>query len=322
MTPFKQSPGVRPASPPPRHPARTPSQCGGRGGEGSPTPSGGWRGREARGCSACVWTALPRGGEAKGAQRPPPLVRDRGVLGVMGAHGGAGSAGTSSGAGDGRSGPTSRRRNRDRAARPSGRGGLHCRVAARGGATDGRTDAVPGSGGGAAAGLCLQGAPSARRGPRWSAPLEGRARPRREGELTVTSARASWSAPRTGRDPGRFAGNETHLRPGSPALTLAGDSEHAVLPATGAASRRGPGRAAPSPHGRPCPNPSPRSSSKTALGSGQGQGPSGEKCRVSVTNRKRGSVIVATATVTPASFFGVSRPSPPQRCGCPSHVRP
>lgn len=185
-----------------------------------------------------------------------------------------------------------------------------------------RTDAVPGSGGGAAAGLCLQGAPSARRGPRWSAPLEGRARPRREGELTVTSARASWSAPRTGRDPGRFAGNETHLRPGSPALTLAGDSEHAVLPATGAASRRGPRRAAPSPHGRPCPNPSPRSSSKTALGSGQGQGPSGEKCRVSVTNRKRGSIIVATATVTPASFFGVSRPPPPQRCGCPSHVRP
>lgn len=111
-------------------------------------PSGAWRGREARGCSACVWTALPRGGrEAKGAQRPPPLVRDRGVLGVMGAHGGAGSAGTSSGAGDGRSGPTSRRRNRDRAARPSGRGGLHCRVAARGRATDGRSSWVRGRSG-------------------------------------------------------------------------------------------------------------------------------------------------------------------------------
>lgn len=109
-------------------------------------PSGGWRGREARGCSVCVDGTSAWGRVAKGAQRPPPLVRDRGVLGVMGAHGGAGSAGTSSGAGDGRSGPTSRRRNRDRAARPSGRGGLHCRVAARGGATDGRTDAVPGSG--------------------------------------------------------------------------------------------------------------------------------------------------------------------------------
>lgn len=197
---------------------------------------------------------------------------------------------------------------------------LPCGCTWRGhGRTDGRSSWV---GAERPPGLCLQGAPSARRGPRWSAPLEGRARPRREGELTVTSARASWSALRTGRDPGRFAGNETHLRPGSPALTLAGDSEHAVLPATGAASRRGPGRAAPSPHGRPCPNPSPRSSSKTALGSGQGHGPSGEKCRVSVTNRKRGSIIVATATVTPASFFGVSRPSPPQRCGCPSHVRP
>lgn len=196
-------------------------------------------------------------------------------------------------------------------------------MAARGRATDGRTQFL-GQGaerppacvcrGRRRRGAALDGAPRSR--------LEGRARPRREGELTVTSARASWSAPRTGRDPGRFAGNETHLRPGSPALTLAGDSEHAVLPATGAASRRGPGRAAPSPHGRPCPNPSPRSSSKTALGSGQGQGPSGEKCRVSVTNRKRGSIIVATATVTPASFFGVSRPLPPQRCGCPSHVRP
>lgn len=197
MTPFKQSPGVRPASPPPRHPARTPSQCGGRGGEGSPTLSGGWRGREARGCSACVWTALLRGRrEAKGAQRPPPLVRDRGVLGVMGAHGGGGSAGTSSGAGDGRSGPTSRRRNRDRAARPSGRGGLHCRVAAHGRATDGWTQFL-GQGAERPPGLCLQGAPSARRGPRWSAPLEGRARPRREGELTLSS-----TAP-PGAPPGR-----------------------------------------------------------------------------------------------------------------------
>lgn len=37
--------------------------------------------------------------------------------------------------------------------------------------TDGRSSWVRG---GAAAGLCLQGAPSARRGPRWSAPLEAR----------------------------------------------------------------------------------------------------------------------------------------------------
>lgn len=238
---------------------------------------------------------------------------------MMGAHGGGGSAGTSSGAGDGRSEPTSRRRNRDRAARPSGRVALHCRVAARGRATDGRSSWVRGRSGrrpvsaGGPVGAARPAMERPTRGP-CAASQGRRAHPVFHG--------TSWSAPRTGRDPGRFAGNETHLRPGSPALTLAGDSEHAVLPATGAASRRGPGRAASSPHGRPCPNPSPRSSSKTALGSGQGQGPSGEKCRVSVTNRKRGSIIVATATVTPASFFGVSRPSPPQRCGCPSHVRP
>lgn len=111
------------------------------------------------------------GGEAKGAQRPPPLVRDRGVLGVMGAHGGAGSAGTSSGAGDGRSGPTSRRRNRDRAARPSGCGGLHCRVAAHGGATDGRTQFL--GRGGAAARPVSAGGPVGAARPAMERPARG-----------------------------------------------------------------------------------------------------------------------------------------------------
>lgn len=96
-------------------------------------------------------------------------------------------------------------------------------------------------------------------------------------------------------DPGRFARNETHPRPGSPALTLAGNTEHVVVPATYAPSRLGPGQAdrflpwvVPSP---------PRMSlhESARLGRAQRQpwaqdkfkGPSGGKCRVSVTNSKQ-----------------------------------
>lgn len=96
-------------------------------------------------------------------------------------------------------------------------------------------------------------------------------------------------------DPGRFARNETDLRPGSPALTLAGNTEHVVMPATYAPSRLGPGQADPF---LPWVVPSPPWMSlheSARLGRAQRQpwaqdkfkGPSGGKRRVSVTKPKQ-----------------------------------
>lgn len=94
-------------------------------------------------------------------------------------------------------------------------------------------------------------------------------------------------------------------------MTVAGSTEHVVMPATYVPSRLDPGQADPFP---PWDVPSPPRMSpheSACLGLARSQpwardkfkGPSGGKCRVLVTNGNKGITIVTVSTVTTTSFF-------------------